>query len=316
MTVIPGVAVVHPRSAWVEECFPIRGAAAVPGAITQPVAHYSAAVNLPDGDPGESVEQIPPWLRASNRDYWLNRTNTSPTVVCGRSLPGYALGYLFAVDWMGGAWEIRGFDFMPAANAGHNNYTCPLIFITDRDDPASDLAWVTARAIWREFRRRSARSDFKNRPLGHGELRETTGIGTATICPGPAILAQLHAGMGDLDRDSKEDEMRAVIPPRRLLDTRLLGGKVKTGQLVTLDTKETGSSVVVNFTVVDGDAPTPPQFLTAWGAGQQPAVSNLNWDRQGQTIANLAVVPLDAGKIRFTVNAPCHVIVDLQAVNP
>lgn len=54
----------------------------------------------------------------------------------------------------------------------------------------------------------------------------------------------------------------------------------------------------------------------AWGAGSQPPTSNVNWSLPLDTRANVAHLPLDAGRFRFTVNAPCHVIVDLQGVHP
>ena len=196
--VIPGVATLHTREDWLEPCYPMVGPAQRPANITQPVAHYSGALDLPDGDIGEFENEIPPFIRASQRDYWLHRDGTGLTI-CGRYLPGYALGYMWWIDWLGGVWEVRGFDYQSAANADHNTYTAPIMFISDRDDPVSELAWQSARAVWREHRRRSGRADFKNRPLGHGELRTTTGIGTPTACPGAAILNQLHQGLGDLD---------------------------------------------------------------------------------------------------------------------
>lgn len=208
--IIPGIETYHPRSEWVEDCFPITGTRMKPEDIWQPVAHYSSALNLPDGDIGEFNYQIPPFLRSANRDYWLNRKNTKYTRICNRDLPGYSLGYLFWIDWLGGVWEVRGFDFFSAANAGHNSYTAPFMFITDRHDPASDLAWKSARALWREFRLRSGRTDFRNRPLGHGELYEQSGVGTPTICPGIPIIQQLHSGIGDLDYDEGDEEMQPI----------------------------------------------------------------------------------------------------------
>jgi hypothetical protein len=305
---IPGVETFHPRAVWVEPCFPVSGRAQAPLAddIYQPIAHYSAAANTPDGDIGEFDYQIIPWLRSVNRDYWINRTNTTTTTICGRVLPGYSIGYLFAIDWLGGVWELRGFDYMPAANAPHNHYTAPLLFITDGATPATDLAWESARAVWREFRRRSGRADFRNRPLGHGEI-------AATSCPGSGLLSQLHAGLGDLDYDDSPEDDMAFPVLDRLLDTRKLGGKVVPGQVIELSTKHAGTVAAINFTVTESEA---AGFLTAWPRDAKPETSNLNWDGPGQTRANLAMVPLNGDRFLFTIDGPgpAHIIVDLQAV--
>lgn len=216
---IPDVPIVHAREQWLNSCYPMVGPTQTITNITQPVIHYAAALNLPDGDIGEFDYHIPRYLQSANRDYWLNRDGDGRTV-CSQYLPGYALGYLFWIDWLGGAWEVRGFDIRAAANAAHNWYTAPLMFITDRDAPASELAWATARAIWREFRRRSGRSDFRNRPLGHGELYTTTGTGTPTACPGPPILAQLHSGLGDLNFNEGTDMFTPWKHSVRAYDSR------------------------------------------------------------------------------------------------
>ena len=216
---IPGVPVLHVRESWIDKCFPVIGPAQNMANITQPVAHYTAAVNLIDGDPGESVDNIPAYLRAINRDYWKNRKNTSPTTLCGVDQPGYAIGYCFAVDYLGGAWELRGFDVRGAANAGHNTYTFPILFLVDGADAMTPAAAATARNIWREAKRRSGRGDFKNRPLGHGELFETTGTGTPTACPGAGVLGQLHDGILDLDFNGGND-MIYLDHPERAMDTR------------------------------------------------------------------------------------------------
>ncbi len=198
---IPGVQTVHPREEITTACYPIVGPAQQPKNITTPLIHYTAAVNLPDGDMGEFEYQIGPYLRAINKDYWDNRKGTGITT-CGMFKPGYAIGYLFAVDWLGGGWELRGFDIFPAATADHNSYTFPILFLTDLHDPASELMMQTARAIWREARRRSGRTDFLDRPKGHREL-----CNGCTACPGDILMQQRDIGLLDLDRDGVD-----VIP--------------------------------------------------------------------------------------------------------
>jgi len=204
---IPGVTTYHPRSAWQENGFRMESDfTSVPGSyqasvIRLGVCHYSSAMDLPDGDIEEFDYQIVPWLRASQRDYYNRHEGSGYTRKSdGRFFPGYPLGYSFAVDWLGGVWELRGFTYRPAATSGHNHYTLPILMITDRYDPATDLQWRSARAVWRQTKYLSNRTDFANRPLGHGELN-------ATQCPGTALLDQLHLGLGDLDYNEQEDDM-------------------------------------------------------------------------------------------------------------
>jgi hypothetical protein len=119
-------------------------------------------------------------------------------------------------------------------------------------------------------------------------------------------IARLIAPPGD-------DDMTPEDPPRRLIDTRPLPSKIPAGQAVEVSTGVTGKAVVVNITVTEAEG---PGFVTAWGTGGPPQTSNVNFDRVGQTIANLAVVPLDGDLIRFQLGgAAAHVIVDLQGVH-
>lgn len=296
-----------------------------PQDIWQPVGHYSAALNLPDGDIGEFDYQIGPYMRASNRDYWLNRKNSSPTRICNRDLPGYSLGYLFWVDWLGGAWEARGFDYFSAANAGHNSYTCPIMFVTDRADPASPLAWQTARAIWREFRRRSGRSDFRNRPLGHGELYDTTGVGTPTACPGPPILTQLHAGLGDLDFDEGDKMLNFPTKASRAYDSRpQFQGDVDlpyrdvnttTGPLAAGQSRKIfvglaqNAQVIVHATSANGN----PTFAQISGTAEKPKSSLVNPPTSGDWRDCSVLTGITEGSVWVHAGpAPIDFIVEVQ----
>lgn len=224
---IPGVTTVHPRTVWeppgyrMDFDFTRTPPLADPSTWDIIACHYSSAIDLPDGDLGEFDYQIAPWLARTTIDYLTNRDD-GPYVrrSDGRVFPGYPTGYAWGVDWLGGAWEIRGFDYVPAATAGHNGHAYPILMITDRYDEATPLAWRTFRAIGRECRRRSRRSDFAVRPWGHGEFHAKTGIGTPTACPGEAVLGQLHAGHGDLDLDEGDDTMKYLSEPERAVDTR------------------------------------------------------------------------------------------------
>lgn len=216
----------HPRSEWEEDGYRMgldfhrEPPAFVPRNVTRGAIHYSAALNLPDGDIGEFDYQIGPWLRAVQRDYLEHREDGGyRRTKDGLWFPGYPIGYSFAFDWLGGIWELRGFDYLPAATNQHNTYTVACLMLTDRYDEATPLAWRSVRAVLRDARRRSGRADFANRPWGHGEFKLNTGTGTPTACPGDANLRQVHAGLADLDYDEGHD-MQYLDQPERAIDTR------------------------------------------------------------------------------------------------
>ncbi|MEW2564951.1 right-handed parallel beta-helix repeat-containing protein [Streptomyces griseorubiginosus] len=95
------------------------------------------------------------------------------------------------------------------------------------------------------------------------------------------------------------------VPPTRVLDTRSgLGtssaGAVTAHAALPLDLSARvpagTTAVVLNLTVT---RPTQHGYLTAYpDAGAMPGVSNLNFTA-GETVANLAVVPLTDGKVDF-----------------
>jgi hypothetical protein len=141
----------------------------------------------------------------------------------------------------------------------------------------------------------------------HGQLPNA-----ATTCPGNGVRAR-WADLVATTQPPGDDDMTPEIPPRRLIDTRPLPDPIPADTPIEVDTGRTGKAVVVNVTVTQA---TGPGFVTLWGAGAAPSTSNVNFDRVGQTIANLAVVPLDGTLIRFQIGgAPAHVIVDLQGVH-
>ena len=72
----------------------------------------------------------------------------------------------------------------------------------------------------------------------------------------------------------------------------------------------TASAVAVQLTAAEGNG---IGFLSAFPtSGQRPLVSNLNLDVAGETVANMAIVPIGVdGSISVYTMAPTHVIVDL-----
>ena len=108
----------------------------------------------------------------------------------------------------------------------------------------------------------------------------------------------------DYDRSFK---MRMVVPPVRVYDSRHAGAHAKgESRRIRLDTVD---AAFVNITVIDQGG---GGWLTAWGHGNMPVVSNVNWG-PGTTIANTSWVPVVDGHINVFTSAACHVLVDLQA---
>jgi YVTN family beta-propeller protein len=102
------------------------------------------------------------------------------------------------------------------------------------------------------------------------------------------------------------------VGPVRVLDTRSGRplGRVDT-VVVPVATRTPGASaVVVNVTATEALA---PGFLTVHPDGaQRPLASNLNVERAGQTVSNLAVVPVGpTGDIRVFSQSGTHLVVDL-----
>lgn len=176
---IPGVETYHPRITWQDPRWPVIGPVDDWTNNTTAVIHYTAADDLIDGDPGEYAHMLPQYLRNMQYSY------AKPKSQGGR---GYSVGYLFAVDWLGGVWQLRGWEFQSAANVNHNSYTVPILMLVDGDDGATEEALAAARAIIREagFRAGGRRLAV----VGHGDIGSTS-------CPGAGLRRQLRAGQFD-----------------------------------------------------------------------------------------------------------------------
>lgn len=183
MDLVPGAETVHRRISWQDPKWPVIGPVDDPSNNDTLVVHYTAADDLIDGDPGEHAEDLPQYFRNMQYAY------AKPKAQGGR---GYSLGYLFGVDWLGGIWQIRGWEFQSAANAGHNDHTVPVLVLVDGNDEATPEAVHSVRLIRREAERRAGRPFMVK---GHGQLREETGVGTATSCPGRGLGRQVAAGV-------------------------------------------------------------------------------------------------------------------------
>ncbi len=122
---------------------------------------------------------------------------------------------------------------------------------------------------------------------------------------------------------SHSDAYQPAFEPVRVLDTRATGIRLTGGVPVVIEipavahTSVTGSfetswatpalAVAVNLTVVE---PDHAGYLTAWGSGPQPAVSNVNFGA-GEIEANFAIVPVQDGTIQLVASTDTDVVVDL-----
>lgn len=225
------------------------------------------------------------YVRAMQRSYVDNR--------------GYSLGYSVAVDQDGISWEIRGTDHMPAANVGYNDRTFVVLCLVDWQDAANPAMVDKVRSIVSWARQQAGRT---LPVIGHRDL-------AATRCPGDGLYAQIKEHVFE-PQPTPEYDVKLVDPPQRIYDSRKQGGRFRDGETRKVSTGKSGA-VFVNVTVVDpaGDG----GFLTMWGSGPQPDVSNVNYSH-GQTIANSAWVPVARdGTISVYAFRSCDVLIDVQA---
>lgn len=179
---------IHGWDSWVDPRHPVTGPPMTWGDNHTMAMHYTAAVNLVDGDFGEFQSQIPAYLRAIHLDYLTHRPQPNGAT-------GYSIGYNWAVDWLGGLWRLRGWDIKCAANQGWNEWTFACLCLVDGADPLTDLALRSVRYLHRTGEAYAGRA-LSQRP--HSQLRSdgtlTAFPGDVTGCPGNGIRGQLAAG--------------------------------------------------------------------------------------------------------------------------
>lgn len=146
--------------------------------ITHIVIHWPGHDRVPDGDPGEFADDMPGYIRAMQRLY--------------RDVRGYNVGYSIAVDYLGGAWELRGDTYRNAANAPQalNRRTISITLLVDLDGIVTDLAVDAVRDLVAQIR--AVRPGLPIIPHRHGPT--VVAGATATACPGDVITARIAAG--------------------------------------------------------------------------------------------------------------------------
>lgn len=162
----------RPREDWQDPAQPVVGPAMQIASVELLPAHYTAANSIPD--------DIPPYLRSMQNDYTVNR--------------GYSVGYNFAIDQTGEAWELRGFDIKCAANKDMNDVTIAILCMVDGADAMNDAMVARFQALAAEAQTVAGRALFV---VGHRDIGSTT-------CPGDGIYGQVQAGI--LDPDDAQPE--------------------------------------------------------------------------------------------------------------
>lgn len=232
------------------------------------------------------------YLRAMQRSY-----------VNGR---GYSLGYSCAIDQDGVCWEIRGTRHIPAATKNENSHTFAVLMLVDWQDKANHLMVNRMRQLVANIRERTPASITAHRDWA------------ATRCPGDGISNQIDAADFEPRNTPNEPQqpapnlgrnldVRMVNPPIRMYDSR------QTQPHTPSSTKRIritdSDAAFVNITVVN---PSRDGYITVWGTGPMPNVSNVNYQRVN--ICCTAWVPLDNGFLNLFTSQECHILVDLQAV--
>jgi hypothetical protein len=251
------------------------------------VIHYTAAPKTP-----EDYDDVIAKLRQSQKSYAQNR--------------GYSYGYNWQVDRMGRIWEIRGEDFMCAANGNStsNSQGPAILCLVNGAEPANQAMIESVRTLITYCETKAGR------PLnivGHRDVR-------ATQCPGEGLYRQIQNNTFRPQPNiplTPEMTMRIVDPPQRLLDTRETR-QPKAGETIYLQIPGGPKAAFINLTVVDA---TKGGYSAAFNpATGKPATSNVNYG-PGQTVCNTGWVACGGnGMIGIYVSAAAHVIVDLQAV--
>lgn len=207
------VETLHSRETWQDPAQPVRGPQIAPWSDIDlgVIVHYTADDDLIDGDPGEHADQLDDYLRSIQNHYVTVR--------------GYSIGYQWAVDWLGGVWELRGWDYHNAANLGRkyrkqhgmpdgwnaNDHTVSILCLVDGNDPVTKEAAASVRAIVADAQRLAQR----DLPVRAHQFLEWTS------CAGTGINAQVNAGV--FVPNDKEQNM-AGFPPRIIKPTPKFAG--------------------------------------------------------------------------------------------
>jgi len=258
--------------------------------------------------PGGRESWVPPrdvggFVLGMHRD-WLRRK-------------GFSLGYnAIVVDSVGHpddgrVFEVRGFDFRSAANAGVNEVSFAVQFLQGSGRFPSDRAVESMRRLVVGLEGRLGRRlDI----VGH----RGSGGSTRTLCPGAGLERALRENVfrgGPVPVPVpvvRGVDVINLVQPFRNSDTRVFGGagvEVRNHRF-GLDPKRVprdAVAVALNFAVV---SPAGDGFLTVWPKGSRPESSVVNF-RRGQTTSGSVVVGVDDLHFMVYASQRCHLVVDV-----
>jgi len=227
---------------------------------------------------------------------------------------GYSVGYSFIVSQSGLAYEARGFDINNAANKGSKmqpeipNFNAVSMSIQVAVS-GQDAASVEAIAKVNEIIALEPDWDV----VVHADVDYTS-------CCGAGMIEQVQLGIigqgvspGPTPPipSSGDDEMITLDQPVRILDTRnVIEGPLPVGiwPQVLPEGFEDASAVFITVTATQADS---PGFITLWGSGDLPNVSNLNYVPGPQAIANTTLCRVvNQGFLVYNAS-PTEIIIDL-----
>ena len=106
--------------------------------------------------------------------------------------------------------------------------------------------------------------------------------------------------------------MITLDTPIRMLDTRVaIATPLPSGvwpQVLPVRVPAAASAIFVTVTATQAEA---PGFITLWGSGSTPNVSNLNYSAGPQAVANTTLVRVVDGQFQMFNSSPTHIILDV-----
>jgi hypothetical protein len=99
------------------------------------------------------------------------------------------------------------------------------------------------------------------------------------------------------------------LAPTRIYDSRLSGGRWRTGETRAIPVPSNAAAVAINVTITD---PVAAGFVTVFPCqAALPLVSNINYSA-GQVVANLVQTGVGGGAICVHSNVRTHIVIDLE----
>ena len=282
----------YPRAHWEDPAQPVTGP--VPQGVRGTwVIHYPG--NSGFTEPLSDYEMIL-YCQNMQDDYVTNR--------------GYSIGYSFVVSQSGLAYEARGFDINNAANKGDkmkpaipnfNAVSMSIQVASSAQNPASNAAVVKVNEI--------IALEPEWDVLCHIDVDYTQ-------CCGTGMIEQVRSGVIGQSVNpapsTGDDAMITLDKPIRMLDTRNeIATPLPSGiwpQKLPAGIPAAASAIFVTVTATQAES---PGYITMWGSGSTPNVSNLNYSAGPVAIANTTLTRVISGQFLTFNSSPVHIILDV-----